>query len=165
MTLAHVRAIAEGETMRKNWIVAVLAMSAMMSAVGSAYAEGLEVGDSASVQGVVHFEKRFTFVPYDYCQGLRPCPQSQPYWSAVIQSPTAKFEIDQVYNEGQPRAPESLNIAGHVVRPGAVLRLQATIEYASPDYYIVGNVHDVNLVMSYVNNIDIYSFPNWSCRG
>ncbi len=151
--------------MRKILLMWVIALMSVVGMAGVAQADGYEVGDAASVQGLVHFEKRYTFVPYGYCQGLAKCPQSQPYWSAVIATPTAKFEIDQVFYEGQTRAPDSVQLNGRAVKTGTILKVDATVEYASSDYYIIGSVRDVNVVMEYVDNIDIYSFPNWSCRG
>lgn len=126
---------------------------------------GTQVGDPLTAEGVAHFEKRYTFVPYDICQGIKQCPQSQPYWALVLQAQDGvKYEVDQVFDQGDDRAPDLVHLDGKLVRDGSQLKVEGNVEFSAPDYYILGEVHGVNLIMWYGDEIDT-SYPNWNCSG
>lgn len=146
------------------WAVSALVL-ASVAGIGAAQADGHQVGDSVTVNGVAHFEKRYTFVPNDICQGLKQCPQSQPYWALVLQGETAKYEIDQVFDEGESRQPESVHLDGKLVRDGSQIKVDANVEYSASDYYILGDVRNVNLIMWYEGDEEVVSYSNWSCHG
>jgi hypothetical protein len=131
------------------------------SASGSPGSNDREVGHSVSLQGVIHFEERHTVVPLSFCESPGHCYESKTYWSILVESNTEKFEVDQQFDEGQDTQPQSVTIDGKSVQPGSVVKLEATIEYASQNYFIVGNVRDVNETTALAEP----SLPNWTCRG
>jgi hypothetical protein len=130
---------------------------------------GLKVGQAANLQGSVRFEKRHTVIPLGgFCETMTTCPQSKTYWSVVLFSNADQFEIDQRFDEGSLREPESVQLGGQTIRPGSIVKLSATVEYASEGYYIVGDIRNVSPVMDYqadAANPSLMSLPNWSCRG
>ena len=150
--------------MRKA-VLGLVALIGLGVGFTSARADDHQVGDSVTVAGVAHFEKRYTFVPNDICMGLRQCPQSKPYWALVLQGETAKYEIDQVFDEGDNRAPESVHLDGKLVRDGSQVKVDANVEYSAPDYYILGDIHNVTLIMWYEGDEEVVSYSNWSCHG
>jgi hypothetical protein len=150
------------------FVVMALVGWSQADASGAPSDQGLEVGQTASIQGVARLEERHTIIPF-ICepQAVDSCIQSKAYWSLVIYAANAHFEIDQRFAEGMDNAPESVELAGTTVTPGLTVKLEATVEYtgdvSGQNYYFVDQVRDVNIVTS--EDSAEFSLPNWSCRG
>lgn len=124
------------------------------------------VGDEAAVQGLVRFEKRHTVVPLSICQSWDRCPHSRPYWVVVLTSSDSQYEIDRPFSVGEENPPQILRMNGVDMKPGNVVRLNATVEYASADYYILGSIRDVGAVLTFGDDLSsTISLKNWNCSG
>lgn len=103
---------------------------------------------NAQFSGQVDFERRSTVVPMDgvgamyVCGGDSglPCETSKPYWVVVIHDRYVDYEIAKIYNMGEKSAPEDVEIAGVVVRPGTQIEVEAVVEPIFSDYVIVREV-------------------------
>jgi hypothetical protein len=148
--------------MRRSWIAVVISFN--FAAV--AHAAGPSPG---SITGNAAFEKRSTVVPMALCEGER-CPKPEPYWVLVLREGKTRYELSTVFDRGSDTAPESIEVAGIIIRPGSRLFLEGMMHYLTRDYAIITNVHRVSVVMDLVTQVaDALpalrneAYPVWLC--
>jgi len=98
------------------------------------------------VRGTVWFEKRYTRVPEAMCEGT-PCQKSQGYWTLVIYSDEVKYILKEMYAIGSLMAPDSVDIAGVVLRPGSSVQVDALMIRNSPDLFFLLGITSIELLM------------------
>jgi hypothetical protein len=100
----------------------------------------------ATIQGQVKFEKRSTRVADEQC-GRAPCFRSQVYWSMVVHSGDNRYIFDQQLHPNEARAPESVEVAGVVLRSGSVVKIEGEIIEGGPQFFILTQIKSVALLM------------------
>jgi len=125
----------------------------MIGAMSSLSAE-----DVKTVTGKATFEKRSTIVPMTYCEN-QDCPTSQSYWVLMLDENGYKYELEQMFAVDVEAAPESLEVLGTVIRPGALVEIEARINSLTENYAMMSDVRQASLV----NEITARNYPLWHC--
>ena len=137
-----------------NRLMALIIGTLTLSALGMPFAElafAIErpLATESSVVGSAHFEKRYTLVPLgteNVCQNDF-CPKSEPYWALVLENNGTQYEMDSIFDRGDTRSPEMLNVLGTIIRPGSRVVLDGELESFSNDYSVISQVKRASLVM------------------
>jgi hypothetical protein len=120
-------------------------------------------GDYTTVTGTAAFERHQTWVPLAHCddEGEENCVRAKPYWSLVLHSTGIRYELAQMFAEGSAEAPESIELASTVIRPGSQLAITARVQLISRSYGVLTDVKAVNIVMDTRVRPPFYG---WSCH-
>lgn len=105
--------------------------------------------DEKTIVGQSEFEKRMTLIPMVVCEDVI-CPQSQPYWTLIIVQDGIHYELSQLFYPGSFTPPESIEVAGVIVRPGSRLMLTGNVHHVSPKFAIITKVKWIDVVMDLV---------------
>jgi len=100
---------------------------------------------SGTIEGRVVFQKRFTKVVHEEC-GLRPCRESQAYWSVLIQSSDRVFLVNQRFQMGSSRVPVEVELGGVRLREGVLVQLEGMLYSYSSGFFVISDLQKVSLL-------------------
>ena len=122
----------------------------------------------SQVIGKVRFEPRTTIVPMQVCE-MEPCPKPEPYWAVVVRGPDRNYEISNTFALGSNRAPETVEIADVVIRPGSNLVFEGRVRPIGDGWAILSDITKVSYLMDAqgqaVESEDGVPVYGWSCHG
>lgn len=131
--------------------VFMIALCASFSFPKMTYAETVHstVPSADIIVGQVKFEPRYTKTVqencrYGYCQ---PGPASEIYWQMAIVSGNKRYVLNQQFNLGDSRSPESISLGEILVRPGTVVQLEGSVFPLSDEIYLITGIDKMSLLM------------------
>lgn len=137
--------------MWKKAIISMFALCALLSSPEVTYAETMRstVPSVDIIVGQVKFEPRYTKTVqedcrFGYCQ---PNHTSEIYWQMSIVSGNKRYVLNQQFNLGNPRSPESISLGEILVRPGTVVQLEGSVFPLSDEIYLITEVDNMSLLM------------------
>ncbi len=166
------------------FLILCLTVATLFSAVrASAAEETIGVAALMTVRGTVRFEKRSTVVPMindlladalsatlPFCDGGN-CPRSNPYWAVTVNDGKRLYELHQPFAIGSLRAPSFVEINGVILRPGAEITVEGSIESLSETYGIISDVKSISVLSSpglpgleMVGSIYGAESSGWNCQ-
>lgn len=108
------------------------------------------VATSMEVIGKVSFEKRQTIIPLVICEA-EPCLRSEPYWVLILEQDEKRFELGAIFAKGSDNAPESIELLGVLIRPGARIQLEGWVSLLSEKYAVITHPKRVSVLMDAQN--------------
>ena len=159
-----------------SFIFATLAFGASQAFASDTPAASPDTETTKIVEGSAHFEEHHTIIPL-FCTQQQGCAKSRPYWTLIVNSSGVNYELDAQFALGSEVAPETVTVSGVVVRSGALISLEGTVEYTGDHYVLLTQARNVGILRSEASGKGVEpaitpvmapimaNFLNWSCRG
>lgn len=115
----------------------VMLMSQLAVALPS-NAESVNQAELGQVVGTVSFKHR---------NGIKPMTMmAASYWSVVVHSDGADYELSNVFGVNREGEPTSVKIRGTVIRPGELIAVEGRIQKVRKDFGLLSEIGKINVV-------------------